>query len=628
MNRFTQSLRQHTKKQRPAVGLQVELLEARNLLSTPTNVLVNDPSTDTTARDTQSETAIVLGAKSNVVVAYNDDGGAPPPHVWQEGGLALSTNGGTSFADKGTFPPAPSPYVGAVDPGLARSSKTGTIFLSGQCGSLAILNDSARVNIFRSTDNGATFNTSVSGTPGFVDGVDRADKPWITVDNYPGPGYGNAYLVWTDFQFKNNGSLVDNGIYFTRSTDDGQTWGPSGGVPLVTDKFGQGAFVTVGPDHTVYVFWWDSTNPSENIQMSKSTDLGQTFSAPVIVTGLRTNGSNGDLGLTYSNTNSSSFKSNAYPQAAVNPVTGDIYVVYDDKPKSAKDQADVFFTMSSDGGHTWSNPLPVNDDVTTTDQWQPAIALTPDGKHLFITWYDRRNDPTNDSLIDRYGAIGTISGHSVSFTPNFRITDVSFPPALGQDPFWVGVGASGYMGDYDMATADNNYFYTTWGDNRLSDGFFTNQPDVRFAKIPVEVEDNAVTTTSANLSAGTAILSAATPSASATAVIAAPALGTFSSAELSIFDPLPTANALVGPLPTALGLSNSAGSFLTDSQTFFSNTSEGLPTGSAVGGNQQLSAAPLVLHSVRPGAIGFVSDFTGNLLSDVIAENLVMILVH
>jgi hypothetical protein len=40
-----------------------------------------------------------------------------------------------------------------------------------------------------------------------------------------------------------------------------------------------------------------------------------------------------------------------------------------------------------------------------------------------------------------------------------------------------------------MATADNNYFYATWGDNLLSDAFFANQPDVRFAKIPVEAQD-------------------------------------------------------------------------------------------------------------------------------------------
>jgi hypothetical protein len=44
------------------------------------------------------------------------------------------------------------------------------------------------------------------------------------------------------------------------------------------------------------------------------------------------------------------------------------------------------------------------------------------------------------------------------------------------------------MGDYDQAVADNNYFYTTWGDNRLANPNYAphvNQPDVRFARIPV-----------------------------------------------------------------------------------------------------------------------------------------------
>jgi hypothetical protein len=500
MSRITFSRRPpHTKRRIASTRLELELLEARNLLNagTPTNVLVNNPTEDPTNHDTQSETAIVLGANSNVVVAYNDDGGASPSYL-QLGGYSLSTNGGTSFTDQGNFPIGPNPYAGGADPVLARSSNTGTIFLSSLTANLALFIDAAQVNIFRSTDNGATFNLPVSGTPGFVDGVDRADKPWIAVDNTPGTavsGYGNVYLVWTDFVFKNNGSLAEKGIYFTRSTDDGQTWGPSGGVSI-SDKFGQGAFVTVGPDHTVYVFSWNGSNPSENIKMTKSTDQGQTFSQPVIVTKLKTNGSLGDLGLTYSNINSSSFRTNAFPQAAVNPVSGDIYVVYNDDPKGPTDKADILFTMSTDGGNTWSSPLQVNDDNTKNDQWQPAIAVTPDGSHVGIFWYDRRLDPA-DNLIDRFGTIGTVSGHTVSFAPNFRITDVSFPPAFNQDPFW---GTSGYMGDYDTATADNSYFYTTWGDNRLGDTFFANQPDVRFAQIPVEgLEDPALSLTSATL---------------------------------------------------------------------------------------------------------------------------------
>jgi hypothetical protein len=499
MNRIALSPRRSpTQRRRPQTRrLELERLEARNLLSF-TNVLVNNPAEDTTIHDTQSETAIVLGAKSNVVVAYNDTGSFsyPTPLNPTGTGYSLSTNGGGSFTDEGSLPGNP-PYWGGFDQVLARSGKTGTIFLSDNS-----LNTNTpapgggflgeRINIFRSLDNGQTFSPPLNGTPGFVAGVDLADKDWIAVDNYPGPGYGNVYLAWTDYDTTGTHALA---TYLTRSTDDGQTWGPTGGVALATttnngDDYAHGVYLTVGPDHAVYAFYWDylNGNNGEVEIMRKSTDYGQTFGPEVIVASLRTKGGNGALGLTYSSTNRSSFQTNAYPQAAVNPVSGDIYVVYDDEPKgSTHDKADIFFTMSTDGGNTWNSPPRVNDDLTTTDQWEPAIALTPDGKHLFITWYDRRNDPSNDSLIDRYGVIGTISGHTVSFPPNFRITDVSFPPAFAQDPY----AGSTYMGDYDQAVADNNYFYTTWGDNRLGDAFFANQPDVRFAKIPVTGLDPA-----------------------------------------------------------------------------------------------------------------------------------------
>src|SRR5207249_4586930 len=42
---------------------------------------------------------------------------------------------------------------------------------------------------------------------------------------------------------------------------------------------------------------------------------------------------------------------------------------------------------------------------------------------------------------------------------------------------------STYMGDYDVAAADNGAFYTTWADNRLADSAHAHNPDVRFAKI-------------------------------------------------------------------------------------------------------------------------------------------------
>jgi hypothetical protein len=493
MNRISFSPGQpHTKRRWPSRRLELELLEARNLLSV-TNVLVNDPTEDTIpTQDTQSETAIVLGANSKIVVAYNDDGAFsyPNPLNPTSAGYSLSTDAGTSFKDKGQFPSS-GPYWAYADPVLARSSNTGTILMSINSNNLNTVNTPAggvgeSPLIYRSSNNGATFSTPIIGAPGFVPGVDIADKPWMAVDNYPGPGYGNAYLAWTDFDT----SLSPKDIFFTRSTDDGQDWGPSGGLTIHAPKlFGgnsnsfTGTFVTVGPDHAVYVFWWDNTQHA-SILMRKSTDQGQTFGGPVTVAGLNTHTFNGDLGLTESA--GRTFRSNGFPQAAVNPVTGDIYVVFDDKGHGSQDKADVYFTMSTDGGKTWSKSIRVNDDNTYNDQWQPAIAVTPDGSHVGIFWYDRRLDPANN-LIDRFGVIGTVSGHAVNFAPNFRITDVSFPPAFGQDP----AVSSAYMGDYDQATADNSYFYTTWGDNRLGDSYFANQPDVRFAQIPVGADDAA-----------------------------------------------------------------------------------------------------------------------------------------
>ncbi len=77
-----------------------------------------------------------------------------------------------------------------------------------------------------------------------------------------------------------------------------------------------------------------------------------------------------------------------------------------------------------------------------------------------LGWYDRRRDPS-DALIERWGVAAAISGSTVTFGPNFRISP-QFPAVFGVDS---SVTAT-YMGDYDMMAADTNVFYTTWGDNR------------------------------------------------------------------------------------------------------------------------------------------------------------------
>src|SRR5438128_2625457 len=159
----------------------------------------------------------------------------------------------------------------------------------------------------------------------------------------------NVYLVERDFG-------PGNGIYFFRSTDNGATFAPSGGTLIVSGM--QGAFVTVSPDHSVHAYWYDGAS----IKVRKSTDQGVTFASAVTVASGLVGGTNGDLGLTGLRQGTATFapfRSNEFPHAAVNPISGNVYVTYDnDGPGS--DKADVFFVQSTDGGATWSAPIRVN----------------------------------------------------------------------------------------------------------------------------------------------------------------------------------------------------------------------------------------------------------------------------
>ena len=184
------------------------------------NVLANNPGEDLTAQDTQSETTLVVfgpGGIDNTACSGFNDSGSFIDGAIKFTGFSQSTNGGTTWTDKGTLPTNANGDAG--DPVLARSSLTGKIFFS------TLQFSGSGIRVFPSTDNCSTFAAPVQGAPGKTNGLQ--DKEWIAVDNFPGSGQGNVYLVERDF-----GS--GNGIYFFRSTDNGVTFGPSGGTLIVS----------------------------------------------------------------------------------------------------------------------------------------------------------------------------------------------------------------------------------------------------------------------------------------------------------------------------------------------------------------------------------------------------------
>src|SRR5262249_48021001 len=178
-------------------------------------------------------------------------------------GFARSTDGGATFNDGGTLPTNPNGDAG--DPVMARDNTTGRIYFA------TLQFSNTGIDVFRSDDSGVSWQTPTQGAPGKSGGDFSQDKDWITVDNFAGSGNGNVYLVERDF-----GS--GNGIYLFRSTNHGDSFGPSGGALIADAGTGnvQGPFVTVGPDHSVYVFYFDNSTATQQIMVRKSTDQGQT----------------------------------------------------------------------------------------------------------------------------------------------------------------------------------------------------------------------------------------------------------------------------------------------------------------------------------------------------------------
>jgi hypothetical protein len=457
---FEDYLQRESNGEFPFQGGDVEVISPNNSLAN------NNAGSTGTAFFTQSENTLV--AFGNTVVVGFNDSGSNSGGSNKFTGFARSTDGGATFTDGGTLPTNPTGDAG--DPVLARNDTTGRIYFS------TLQFSGSGIQIFRSDDNGATWAAPVQGAPGKTG---FQDKEWITVDNFAGAGNGNVYLVARDFG-------VGNGIYFFRSTDHGSTFGPSGGT-LITPG-AQGAFIAVGPDHSIYAFWYAGAT----IQMRKSTDQGLTFGAPVTVASGLVGGTNGDLALTgirQGTTTPAGFRSSEFPHAAINPVNGNIYATFANNPAGV-DKADIFVVQSTDGGVTWGPSVRVNDDATTTDQWQPTLAVTPDGANLGIFYYSRQEDPVDNNLFKFYGRTASVSGSTLNFSPSFAISDVASLPEFGRDS----VVNPTYMGDYDHAVGTPGAFHVVWSDNRtdLPGGAPRKDPNTFYKRIDLTIH---VTTT-------------------------------------------------------------------------------------------------------------------------------------
>ncbi|RIK02164.1 MAG: hypothetical protein DCC48_18425 [Acidobacteria bacterium] len=439
------------------------------------NRLINEPLSDLSPFATQCEAAVLPVGDDSVLAVYFDSGSV----VDGSGrltGWSLSLDGGATFEDRGAIGSHPSRLVDQAGGVLARDPFSARVYLAtlGPTYPRTVL-------VYRTNDPVTGFQPPVAAYELYYDLF--MDRPWITVDGFPGPGNGNVYVLSRNWDF-----WMFPGMRFSTSTDGGSTFASTANQ-VIGFQSGEGPSLTVAPDHTVHAFWFvDGQYPA--IVTRRTSDFGATFAPAVVVSPVSLEPFQAGLGLEIS--------AKPHPQAVASSAeSGRIVVVFaDDAP--GVDHADVYYSESFDGGQTWTGRERVHADSGTNDQFSPTIAMTPDGARVLFTWYDRRRDPQNWE-IGLWGRIAEVESTGLEFGHEFPIATESSPPVYRQDPL---LSPGNFMGEFGQSSADAEYFYVAWTDTRLGDTFHRNQPDVRFAKIPVEGPGAVLTTSGATFRTG------------------------------------------------------------------------------------------------------------------------------
>jgi len=259
------------------------------------------------------------------------------------------------------------------------------------------------------SSNGINWSTPVAVT--FNQGKNFDDKYYIAVDRSNSAFANRIYVSWD----RNSG--FNQILYISYSSSGGASWSAPIKVNDGTTKSERviGAYPAV--DHNsgvVYDSWHDYAR--NIIYVDKSTDGGVTWGRDVAAATTHA-GFGSNIGCVGGRAQGPAHALKIGPSGA-------LYLVYADPVTSGQNSRgfDILFAKSTDGGSTWSLPVVLNDDVTSSDQFHPTLSVEqgPDSKDkVTVTFYDRRDDP-NDCLTYVYAAQSTNSG--ANWSANVRIT--------------------------------------------------------------------------------------------------------------------------------------------------------------------------------------------------------------
>jgi hypothetical protein len=415
------------------------------------------------------------GGARGLVTAVTHDGGI----TWDTSFAHFSTCSGGTPANGGNYERASDPWVSFAPNGDAYQISL----------SVNLFNDPASaILVSKSSDGGDTWTepVTVARDPSGVAPFLFHDKESLTAD----PADPNfVYAVWDRSRFPSdranfnaqNAFSFRGDALFARTTDAGATWEPARAIFMPRkNQFTIGHQIVVRPNGDLFDFFTlfqgsGNNAPGASLAYMTSTDKGETWSEPRVIHKIRFIGAfDPDTGLP--------IRAEGFvPEVAVDPNNGNLYVTWQDTRFSGVDE--IAFTMSTDGGVSWSTPIRVNQtprsaDVGNEQAWVQAVHVAADGT-IAASYYDFRNNtpesgaPTDHWLVHCHPSATTTCGDAGDWGDELRLTDASFD--IEQAPFARGPFGF-FLGEYEGLASAGNTFWPLFA--IVNDGDPANRTDI------------------------------------------------------------------------------------------------------------------------------------------------------
>ncbi|MDQ3897313.1 MAG: glycoside hydrolase, partial [Actinomycetota bacterium] len=337
------------------------------------------------------------------------------------------------------------------------------------------------VFLARSPDSGRTFTTAkVFDAPDGNQDRGLNKGAMLAVDpNNP----QRVYVGWRQGVFASDAKEKLKSVVST-SGDGGRTW--TAPFDLTDDRGADFPALAVDKHGTVHAVYWVRTAlgapatpaPVRPIRYRRSADQGRTWSDPVDV-------DPGNVGAGHP------------PLLVADPKTSDLYMAWNANVEvqntvpGFEGDLDVFVRVSHDAGRTWTDRIVLSDESTKSNQYEPGIAVAPNGT-VHVAWYDFRNSPT--SMLVTTGHSGdtgisdvyytSSSDHGTTWAKPVRVNDRGIDRSKGvwsnniDSKFNVGVAAT-----------DKGVFFA-WQDTRNALGE-TGSEDIYTSSVPLAGETAA-----------------------------------------------------------------------------------------------------------------------------------------